>query len=618
MPQTIFATIRKIQHLSRQAQSFDDARLREESLGLKYRAMTGVKLQQLVPQGFALVVEATRRLYDISHYKVQLECGIRLVDGNVAEMKTGEGKTLTAALPTFLHALAGRGAHVVTVNDYLATRDQEQLGPIYSMLGLSSAVITREMDPGERSRAYRKDITYGTAKEFGFDFLRDRMKRLRMSASGLEPSPDSLVMRALHFALVDEADSILIDEAGTPLIIGMIDKAEEEITRDCYDWASGRAEEFVEDEDFTYDHMKRKVELTAEGRNRLRRIPQNNGTRQVSIRELYEYMENAIKVKRDFLLDKNYAIRDGKVVIIDEFTGRPAEGRQWQKGIHQSVEAKEGVEITSATRQAARVTVQNFFRKYAFLAGMTGTAWNSRREFKKVYKKKVVRISTHKPTRRTNLPLRVYSDFDAKMNAIADEIVSVIKQDRSVLVGTRSVEKSERLSEMLTERGVIHRVLNAKHLAREADIVEQAGQIQSVTVATNMAGRGTDIKLHETVRRNGGLHVILTEIHESARIDWQLIGRGSRQGDPGSFRIFVAMDDEILKLGLGPNRAQRLAAKYQKAKIVPRSAFKFFQLAQRKAERKHLVDRMILLKQDKERQEKLFETGQDPYLDVVE
>lgn len=618
MQQSNFTTIRRIRQLSERAQSYDDARLREESLGLKYRAMTGTRLQRLVPQGFALVVEATRRLYGISHYNVQLECGIRLVNGNIAEMKTGEGKTLTAALPTFLHALAGRGAHVVTVNDYLATRDQELLEPIYSALGLSSSVITRDMDPGERSRAYRKEITYGTAKEFGFDFLRDRMKRLRLNVSGLEPSPDSLVMRSLHFALVDEADSILIDEAGTPLIIGMIDQAEADVAQDCYDWASNCASDFVEDKDYTYDHMKRKVELTAAGRNRLRQIPQNNGTRQVSIRELYEYMENAIKVQRDFQLDKNYAIRDGKIVIIDEFTGRPAEGRQWQKGIHQSVEAKEGVEITSETRQAARVTVQNFFRKYTFLSGMTGTAWNARREFRKVYKKKVVRIPTHKSTRREQLPLRVFPDFDSKMNAIADEIVNVIKQDRAVLVGTRSVEKSERLSNLLKERGVIHRVLNARHLAREAEIVEQAGQIQAVTVATNMAGRGTDIKLHETVQRNGGLHVVLTEIHESGRIDWQLIGRGSRQGDRGSYRIFVAMDDEILKLGLGPRKAKQLAEKYRKTKAVPRSAFRFFQLAQRKAERKHLVDRMILLKQDKDRQEKLFETGQDPYLDVVE
>jgi len=483
---------------------------------------------------------------------------------------------------------------------------------------LSSAVITSEMDPDQRSRAYRKDITYGSAKEFGFDFLRDRMKRFRLNESGLEPSPESLVMRGLHFALVDEADSILIDEARTPLIIGMVDRTEEAISQDCFYWASASAAEFIEDEDFTYDHLHQKVKLSISGRNRLRQIPQNNGSTQVSIRELYAYMENAIKVRRDFQLDKNYAIRDGKIVIIDEFTGRPAEGRQWQQGIHQSVEAKEGVEITPATRQAARVTVQNFFCKYRYLAGMTGTAWTSRREFSMVYKKSVRRIRTNRPVQRETWPVKVYGDFFSKMNAVRDEIGHVINQGRAVLIGTRSVAKSELLSKLLTDRKVIHKVLNARHLESEAEIVAAAGQPQSVTVATNMAGRGTDIKLHDVVRNHGGLHVILTEIHESQRIDWQLIGRGSRQGDPGSYRIFVALDDEILEMGLGPSRAKRLRHKYKGSLEVTRSAFNYFRLAQRKAERKHLVDRMILLKQDKERQEHLFETGQDPYLDVVE
>ncbi len=610
--------IRQIRSLSPRSDKLNDDELQKQSLGLKYQAMTGRSLKGLIPQGFALVVEAARRHLGYSHYDVQLECGIRLVLGQIAEMKTGEGKTLTASLPVFLQALAGRGAHVITVNDYLAVRDRELLRPVYDALGLSSAVITSEMEPDQRSRAYRKDITYGSAKEFGFDFLRDRMKRLRLSESGLEPSPERLVMRGLQFALVDEADSILIDEARTPLIIGMVDRTEEAISQDCFYWASASAAEFIEDEDFTYDHLHQKVKLSIAGRNRLRQIPQNNGSTQVSIRELYAYMENAIKVRRDFQLDKNYAIRDGKIVIIDEFTGRPAEGRQWQQGIHQSVEAKEGVEITPATRQAARVTAQNFFRKYRYLAGMTGTAWTSRREFSKVYNKKVSRIRTNRPVQRQTWPVKVYGDFISKMNAVRDEIVQVIKQGRAVLIGTRSVAKSELLSKLLTDRKVIHKVLNARHLESEADIVAAAGQPQSVTVATNMAGRGTDIKLHDIVRNHGGLHVILTEIHESQRIDWQLIGRGSRQGDPGSYRIFVALDDEILEMGLGPSRAKRLRHKYNGSQEVTRSAFNYFRLAQRKAERRHLVDRMILLKQDKERLEHLFETGQDPYLDVVE
>ena len=612
------STIRKIRQLSNSLQSLDDEKLKQESLGLKYKAMSGASLKTLIPRGFALVVEAAQRHLGYSHYDVQLLCGINLVLGHVAEMKTGEGKTLTASLPIFLHALAGRGAHVTTVNDYLAERDLEILKPVYDALGMSSSVVVGAMDSTQRAMAYRKDITYGSAKEFGFDFLRDRLKRLNLRDGGIEPSPESLVMRGLHYVLVDEADSILIDEARTPLIIGMVDRAEEAISRDCFHWAAESADTFVEEQDFTYDHMKQKVELTLEGRNRLRQLKQNNGTRQVSIRELYEYMENAIKVRRDFHLDKNYAIQEGKIVIIDEFTGRPAEGRQWQNGIHQSVEAKEGVEITPATRQAARITVQNFFRRYRFLSGMTGTAWTSRREFKKVYKKKVVRIPTHRPVDRTTLPVRLFADFESKMEAVADEVVALLKQGRAVLIGTRSVEKSEKLSELLKQRGVIHRILNAKQIEREAEIVKSAGQPQAVTVATNMAGRGTDIKLHPSVRDSGGLHVILTEIHESQRIDWQLIGRGSRQGDPGSFRIFVAMDDEILEMGLGPKPATRFQEKHAKSNHIHRSEYRHFLKAQQKCERKHLVDRMMLLRQDKDRQEQLFESGQDPYLDVVE
>ena len=545
---------------------------------------------------------------------MQIFAAMQIAQGRIAEMKTGEGKTLTATMPAYLHALAGRGSHVVTVNDYLAKRDHELMEPVFRTLGLSSGVVTSETSPPERSRSYRKDITYGTAKEFGFDFLRDRL-----SMTGGK-SRSQLLHRQLHYVLVDEVDSVLIDEARTPLIIGITDSEEQKITEFCFRWAAQYSEQFVEDEDFDYHHKKKKVELKPAGIQRMRALPQNEGTRRVPIRKLYEYIENAIKVRRDFQLDQHYTIREGKVAIIDEFTGRIAEGRQWQKGIHQSVEAKEKLEVTPNVGSGATVTMQTFFRLYDNFGGMSGTVDTSSREFKKVYKKKTVVIPTHRPVIRKQLRSKVFANADAKFDAVVEEITAMTEASRAVLVGTRSVEKSEALSRLLTDRGIKHEVLNANQLEREAEIIKASGGVGKVTVATNMAGRGTDFILDDKVKKAGGLHVILTEVHESQRIDWQLIGRGSRQGQPGSFRIFVSMDDHVLLQGLGPVKADRLIKKF--ASISARGTsnpriFRLFELAQKKLERKHLVDRMVLLKQDKERQERHIEMGQDPYCDVV-
>ena len=430
-------------------------------------------------------------------------------------------------------------------------------------------------------------------------------------------NPKAGVMRGTHYALVDEADSMLLDEARTPLIIGMVNQAEEMVTQQCYRWAAKHASQFEEGRDYEYDHQKQKVTLSSNGIRLIRTLPQNDGTKRVSIRQLYDYMQNAIKVRRDFTLDKSYAIIDGKIVIIDEFTGRPAEGRQWQRGIHQSVEAKENLEISPATRQAATITIQSFFNRYKVMCGMTGTAYTSRREFKKVYRKSVVRIPTHRPVQRVALPPKVFGTNGDKFDYIATETKRMMQAGRAVLIGTRSVGKSEAISSRLKEQGIVHQVLNARNLEREAEIVSQAGQPSHVTVATNMAGRGTDIKLADSVREAGGLHVFLTELHESSRIDWQLIGRGSRQGDPGSFQICVSYEDEILEIGLGPNRARRL--KNQFANRVPAShqAIRVFLAAQRKTERKYLTDRLMVLKQDEERQKAHFDTGQDPFLNTV-
>ena len=612
-----FSLVQRIRRLTKPLRKVTDDQLRTQGLSLKYRASTGEPLERLIPQAFALCCESVCRTLSMTPYDAQIFGGLQIARGKVAEMKTGEGKTLTATMPTYLHALFGRGTHVVTVNDYLAARDLELMAPVYRMLGLTTGVVTADSDPGARRKAYRYDVTYGTAKEFGFDFLRDRMKLA--SASGA-PIGDQLTQRDLYYVLVDEVDSVLIDEARTPLIIGIIDQEEHQRQEDCFRWAASYAGQFVEDIDFEYDHKKKKVKLKPPGIDRLRRLPQNKSTRRVQVKRLYEFIENAVKVRRDFHLGQHYAIRDGKIAIIDEFTGRIAEGRQWQRGIHQSVEAKEKQEISPATRQGATVTMQTFFRLYEKFGGMSGTVWTSRQEFKKVYGKSVVRVPTHRPVDRTTLPTQVYANFDAKMDAVVIEIGQMIAQGRSVLVGTRSVEKSESLSNLLTQCNIEHDVLNANQHEREAEIIEMSGQPGKVTVATNMAGRGTDFILAEEVRAVGGLHVILTEVHESQRIDWQLIGRGARQGQPGSCRTFVAMDDEVLLLGLGPRKYESLQKKYASSKSGPllRSAFRYFRIAQRRLERKHLVDRMVLLRQDKERRERHFEMGQDPYCDVIE
>lgn len=608
-----------IQRIRRKAKSLADVSpedLRKSGLSLRYRASVGEPIDKLIPAAFPLVIESIRRTLDMVPYDVQILAAMQIAKGRIAEMKTGEGKTLTATMPAYLHALFGRGSHVVTVNDYLANRDHELMSPVFHTLGLSSGVVTGDTDPNERKKAYRKDVTYGTAKEFGFDFLRDRL-----SISSGQSHPQHLLHRELNYVLVDEVDSVLIDEARTPLIIGILDPEEKKNTELCFRWAAKYACDFTEGVNYEYKHDQKAVELKAAGISHLRSLPQNAGTSRIPIRKLYEFMENAIKVRRDFQLDQHYTIRDGKIAIIDEFTGRIAEGRQWQRGIHQSVEAKEKLEVTPNVGSGATVTMQTFFRLYEKFGGMSGTVATSSREFRKVYKKKTVIVPTHRPVDRKQLPSIVFPNLQSKFEAVANEIELMRSQSRAILVGTRSVEKSERLSRILREKGIEHDVLNANHLQREAEIIAASGEVGKVTVATNMAGRGTDFILDPKVRDAGGLHVILTEIHESQRIDWQLIGRGSRQGQPGSYRVFVSLEDEILLHGLGPKRSQRLLQKHRSIAAkgtLSRHIFQNFLVAQRKLERRHLTDRMILLKQDKERQERHIEMGQDPYCDVVQ
>ncbi len=590
-------------------------------------ARSGETLGRLLPDAYALVREAARRTLNMRHFDVQVLGGIAMFHRSIVEMQTGEGKTLTATLPMYLHALLGRGCHLATVNDYLAQRDAQWMGPIYSALGLSVGVIQTQMSQPQRRKAYGCDITYGTAKEFGFDFLRDRLllRRIREGQMDLvggmlgqgAASDEKPVQRDAYFALVDEADSILIDEARTPLIISAIPTEEEKLEVECYRWASKMAEEFVEDEDYEYDHDKKSCELSRTGRQKARQLPKPAALDTVGMFHIYQYVERAIKVAREFTLDRQFVIRDGEVVIVDEFTGRMSEGRKWREGIHQAVEAKEGVEVTVATGQAARITVQDFFLRYEQLAGMTGTAAASARELRKIYRCHVMPIPTNRPAIRQRLPEMVFGTADAKWEAVVDEVCRLHAEGRPLLIGTRSIDKSELLSRILTDRGVPHQVLNANHIEEEADIVGQAGIMGRVTVSTNMAGRGTDIKLGPGVTELGGLHVICTEMHDSARIDRQLIGRCGRQGDPGTYRQYLALDDELLFTGLGPKKSRRYEALGKRATSQSLGGYgRLFRRSQRRVERRHFRDRRALMYFEKQRKKMQRQMGQDPYLDT--
>jgi preprotein translocase subunit SecA len=608
-----------------QAQSVNE--LRKRSLSLRYRAKSQEPLDRIMCEAFALVRESGRRQLNMRHFDVQMLGGAALCNNSIAEMQTGEGKTLTATLPLYLYALAGRGAHLATVNDYLARRDADWMRPIFELLGMSVGVIESQMTQDQRRAAYACDVTYGTSKEFGFDFLRDRLlERSRREGDvdmfgrmlgQTKSQGEQPVQREHYFCLVDEADSILIDEARTPLIISAVPTERERIAVQCFQWAARVAEEFVEDDDYEYDHIKRTVELTFDGRHKTRTLPKPDALDAVGMYHIYEYVERAIKVNKSFTLDRQYVIRDDEIVIVDEFTGRLSEGRKWRDGLHQAVEAKEGVTVTVDAGQAARVTVQDFFHRYEKLAGMTGTGATSSRELKKIYKLLVVPIPTNRPAIRQRLPDRIFGTSDARWAAIVEEVREIHATGRPVLIGTRSIDKSHELSKRLEAVGIVHRVLNANQIAAEAEIVSHAGEVGRVTVSTNMAGRGTDIKLGPGVHELGGLHVICTEMHDSARIDRQLIGRCGRQGDPGTYRQYLALDDEILLAGLGAKRSKRLTSQGEGRAEVNDVSAALFRKAQRKIEGRHYRDRRVLMYYEKERKKVHIRMGQDPYLDAA-
>ena len=514
--------------------SFTDAELRAKTPYFKEKIKNGLTLEDILTEAFAVAREASRRTLMMRPFDVQVIGGIVLHEGKIAEMKTGEGKTLAATMPLYLNALEGKGCHVVTVNDYLAHRDADWMSPIYHFLGLTVGVIIHGMDDSERREAYGADITYGTNNEFGFDYLRDNMKF----------SLEEYVQREFNYAIVDEVDSILIDEARTPLIIS---GASEEST-DKYYKINQIIPRLKKDVDYTIEEKSKTVVLTEEGVANVEKYLNVQNLYEPKNIEIVHHVNQALRAHTLFRRDVDYLVKDGEVIIVDEFTGRVMPGRRYSDGLHQALEAKEKVKIEKENQTLASITFQNYFRMYKKLAGMTGTADTEAAEFKKIYNLDVLVIPTNMPMIRQDHNDLIYKTEQEKIKAVIEEVKALNKAKRPVLIGTISIEKSELLSKYLTRAGVKHHVLNAKNHEREAEIVAQAGQPGQVTISTNMAGRGTDIKLGEHVAEVGGLHILGTERHESRRIDNQLRGRAGRQGDSGSSRFYLSLEDDLLRV----------------------------------------------------------------------
>ncbi|KIE41924.1 MULTISPECIES: preprotein translocase subunit SecA [Geobacter] len=635
----MWPVVEKINGLESQVAGLTDDQLREKTFEFKERIARGESLDSLLPEAFAVCREGGKRALGMRHFDVQLIGGMVLHQGKIAEMKTGEGKTLVATLPAYLNALTGRGVHVVTVNDYLARRDSEWMGRLYRFLGLTVGVIVHGIDDEERRAAYAADITYGTNNEFGFDYLRDNMKF----------ALEDYVQRPFYFSIVDEVDSILIDEARTPLIIsGPTEDSTDKyyiIDRIIPHLKKGEAKEVeantlsgkrkVYTGDYTVDEKARSSSLTEEGVARVEKLLKIDNLYDPNHMEILHHVNQALRAHALFRRDVDYVVKDGEVIIVDEFTGRLMPGRRWSDGLHQAIEAKEGVEIENENQTLATITFQNYFRMYEKLSGMTGTADTEAEEFHKIYKLEVTVIPTNRPLLRPDFPDVIYKTEQEKFNAVIDEIRGCHEKGQPTLVGTISIEKSEVLAEMLRKQGVPHNVLNAKQHEREAEIVAQAGRKGMVTIATNMAGRGTDILLggnpeglakqwrranpdapeeeyekvlaeyrdlcareHDEVVALGGLHIIGTERHESRRIDNQLRGRSGRQGDPGSSRFYLSLQDDLLRI-FGSERVSKIMdfLKIEEGEAITHGMItKAIENAQKKVEahnfeiRKHLIE----------------------------
>ena len=578
--------IAQINELEPAYKALSDAQLRAKTDEFKKRLAGGEDINQILPEAFAAVREASVRTTRMRHFDVQLLGGMVLHHGKIAEMGTGEGKTLVATLPVYLNALCGHGVHLITVNDYLARRDRDWMGPIYEFLGLTVGVIQHDMPPHERQIAYGSDITYGTNNEFGFDYLRDNMV----------PTLDRRVQRGLHYAIVDEVDSILIDEARTPLIIS--GPAEE--STDKYYKIDRIIPRLDAAKDYQLDEKAHTVSLTEDGIRHCESLLQVDNLYENTQIDLIHNINQALRAHVLFKIDQDYVVKDNQVIIVDEFTGRLMPGRRFSDGLHQALEAKEGVRIERENQTLATITFQNYFRMYKKLGGMTGTAATEAVEFDKIYKLDVAVIPPNRPCIRSDHADCIYRTEKEKFHAVVEEVILEHQKERPVLVGTISIEKSERLSTLLRQRNIPHTVLNAKYHEREAEIISRAGQPGAVTIATNMAGRGTDIVLGEGVARKGGLAVVGTERHESRRIDNQLRGRCGRQGDPGSSKFYISLDDDLMRI-FGSDRISMIMQKLgmqEGEEIQHPLVTKSIETAQKRVEGRNFEVRKHLLEYD--------------------
>ena len=577
--------VRRINDLEPKLAGLSDASLQEKTFEFKNRLANGETLDDILPEAFAVVREASRRVTGMRHFDVQLLGGIVLHRGDIAEMRTGEGKTLVATLPVYLNALTGKGVHVVTVNDYLATRDSEDMGRIYKFLGLSVGLIVHDLTYDQRRRAYNADVTYGTNNEFGFDYLRDNMVI----------SADQMVQRPLNYCIVDEVDSILIDEARTPLIIS----GPGEKSTDLYYTLAGIVKTFTKD-DYTMDEKQKTIAPTDSGVAKVEKMLGISNMFDNEHLDLNHLVIQALRARFMMHRDKDYVVKNGEIVIVDEFTGRLMFGRRYSDGLHQSIEAKENVKVQGESKTLATITFQNYFRMYEKLAGMTGTAKTEEDEFNKIYKLDVYVIPTNKPAIRKDLPDVIYKTKNAKYRAVVREVKKRHATGQPILVGTTSINQSEILSQLLDKENIVHNVLNAKYQEKEAEIIKNAGQKSMVTIATNMAGRGTDIKLGPGVAELGGLMIIGTERHESRRIDNQLRGRAGRQGDPGTTQFFLSLEDDLMRI-FGSDNISKFMDKLGMdedepitAKMITRSIEK----AQKKVESHNFEIRKYVLEYD--------------------
>ena len=578
--------IDKILSFESSLRNLSDDELKAKTPYFKKLLSEGKTVHDILPEAFAVVREASIRTTGMRIFDVQMVGGIILHEGKISEMVTGEGKTLVATLPVYLNGLLGRGVHVVTVNDYLAKRDSQWMGEIYKFLGMTVGVIIHDLDDSERKIAYNCDVTYGTNNEFGFDYLRDNMK-FRY---------EDYVQRDFCYAIVDEVDSILVDEARTPLIIS----GPTEESTDKYYNIDLIIPALKKEEDYTMDEKAHSVILTESGSGRIEKRLAIDNLYDPKNMETLHHVNQALRAHTLFKKDRDYVVKDGEVIIVDEFTGRLMPGRRWSDGLHQAVEAKEKVRIENENQTLATITFQNYFRMYEKLAGMTGTAETEAAEFSKIYKLEVTVIPSNKPLIRKDFPDVIYKTEREKFEAVVDEIAKLYDSGRPALVGTVSIEKSEKLSKLLKTRGIAHHVLNAKHHEREAEIIKQAGQYQSVTISTNMAGRGTDIVLGQGVADLGGLHIVGTERHEARRIDNQLRGRAGRQGDMGSSRFYLSLEDDLLRIFASDRIAawmDRLGVEEGQA-IEHRMTTRAIETAQRRVEGRNFDIRKQLIKYD--------------------